>query len=74
MKTALDEKHRVDIVSSEDEALSFVLKNIYNAILLDITLPDKNGLIVMREVLKDKPDFSAIILTSHNEKSIRNIF
>jgi CheY-like chemotaxis protein len=65
-----DENHCVDIASTAEEALNLIFKNIhkYDAILLDITLPDQNGLTVMREVMKNNPDFPVIILTSHDSE------
>ncbi len=69
-----EEKHRVDVASTAEEALRFASKNTYHALLLDITLPDQNGLNVMREVLKNHPDFPIVILTSHDSEVDQEYF
>ena len=47
------------------EALQLIRKLRPDIVLLDITLPDLNGLEVLRESKKDFPDLRVIILTVH---------
>lgn len=44
------------------------LNNIsFDVLLLDINLPDKNGLEVLEEIKKNNPEIKVLILTVHNE-------
>jgi DNA-binding response OmpR family regulator len=55
----------VDIVYDGEQALSFVRKTEPDVIVLDLKMPGLNGMEVLREVKKLKPDVQVIILTGH---------
>src|SRR5262249_31760508 len=49
------------------EALEMIQDNGCDAVVLDITLPDKNGLIVLQEMKATRPKLPILILSMHPE-------
>jgi two-component system invasion response regulator UvrY len=61
-----------DIVVSDEaetgnEALEKIRKNDYDAIILDISMPDRNGLDILKQIKSEKPDLAVLILSIHPE-------
>ena len=54
--------------SSGIDALSGVLSGTYDVVLLDISLPDKSGIEVLKEMKIRKPDIPVLILSMHPEE------
>jgi two-component system invasion response regulator UvrY len=50
------------------EVLSKALKNDYDVAVLDITMPGRNGLDVLKELKKQKPELPVLVLTIHPEE------
>ena len=59
------EGHQVEIVSTGAEALKQVQQKHFDAVLLDVGLPDKDGLTVLGEIVQSKPQLSIIILSAY---------
>ena len=59
---------KVDEVSSGEELLGEILNKEYDLIILDIGLPGKRGLEVLKEIKSIRPDLPVIILSMHSEK------
>lgn len=57
-----------DEASSGQEALDKALKNDYDVIVLDITLSDRSGLDVLKELISMKPDAHVLVLSMHPEE------
>lgn len=57
-----------DEASNGEEALEKALQYDYDMVLLDISMPGKNGLEVLRELGSQKPDLPVLILTMHSEQ------
>lgn len=57
-----------DEASDGQEALDKALLNDYDVVLLDISMPGKNGLEVLRELGSQKPGLPVLILTMHSEQ------
>jgi two-component system invasion response regulator UvrY len=62
-----------DMVVAEEaidghEALSKALKNDYDVVVLDITMPGRNGLDVLKELKKQRPELPVLVLTIHPEE------
>jgi two-component system, NarL family, invasion response regulator UvrY len=49
------------------DAMDFVLKNNIDVLILDINLPDKSGLDLLKELKEFKPDLRVLILSMHPE-------
>jgi two-component system, NarL family, invasion response regulator UvrY len=57
-----------DEASSGLEVIQKVGKKDYSLVLLDISMPDRDGLEVVRELKKMKPKLPILVLTMHPEK------
>ena len=70
IKGALTEEHyKVDVVHNGEEALVQAEINSYNLIILDIMLPQKDGLVVCEELRDNKIDTPVLLLTARNSLS-----
>lgn len=49
------------------DAMDFLLKNNVDVLILDINLPDKSGLDLLKELKEFKPDLRVLILSMHPE-------
>jgi two-component system, NarL family, invasion response regulator UvrY len=58
----------VDGTATGYELLSSVRKNEYDLVLLDISLPDLNGLEVLKEIRKMKPRLPVLIISMYPEE------
>ncbi|MBD64887.1 MAG: DNA-binding response regulator [Halobacteriovoraceae bacterium] len=59
----------VDWADTVNAAEAKILKNQYDLVLLDIELPDGNGLEFCSQIQSQKPDLSIFFLTSHDNLS-----
>jgi len=50
------------------EALNKALKDDYDIVLLDITMPDRSGLDILKEIKSQKPKLPVLILSMHPEE------
>lgn len=57
-----------DEVSSGHEVLAKASKNDYDVLVLDITMPGRNGLDVLKQLKSEKPDLQVLILSIHPEE------
>jgi len=58
----------VDIISRGYELLNKITDNDYDIVLLDISLPDINGLEVLREIKKKKRKLLVLVLSMYPEE------
>ena len=59
--------------SSAEEALDIFNNNQIDLVIMDLGLPNMNGIEATQEIRKQNPDVKVIILTSHNdEKEVLN--
>ncbi len=59
--------YSVDAVFNGEDALEYLLTGIYDAAILDIMMPKKDGLSVLRELRQKKNDTPILILTAKSE-------
>ena len=52
-------------VGSAKEAFSEIAKNEYDVILLDLKMPEMNGIEALGKIKKENPQIEVIILTGH---------
>lgn len=50
------------------QAMQMAQEGDYDLLLLDITLPDKNGIEVLKQVKQDKPQLPVLMLSMHPEE------
>ena len=51
-----------------EETLNKALKNEYDVVVLDITMPDINGLDILKQLKTQKPQLKILVLTMHPEE------
>lgn len=49
------------------QAISLIRKNYYDLVLLDIVLPDKHGMDVLKQIKAEQPGIKIIVLSAHPE-------
>lgn len=54
--------------SSGEEALKKIANNKFDIVLLDISLPGRNGLDILRQIKKEKPKLPVVILSVYTEE------
>lgn len=54
--------------SNGQEALNKALEDDYDIVLLDITMPDRSGLDILKEIKSQKPELPVLILSMHPEE------
>ena len=57
----------VDEAGQPQEILDCVWREHYDLVFLDISLPGRNGLEVLEEILRRKPDLPVLMLSMHSE-------
>ncbi len=77
MRDTLGERYAICEAESADEALTALQKSMYDLVLLDINLPDKNGLLLLRQIKERWPVMPVIMITAYDSvpqvvESIRN--
>jgi two-component system invasion response regulator UvrY len=50
-----------------EELIAFVRASDWDAVILDISLPDRNGLDVLKELQTDRPHLPVVVLSMHPE-------
>src|SRR4030095_15566916 len=73
IKQILSEEAEVTFLgeaSNADELFSQLYDKKWDIVILDITLPGKNGLDVLIELKRRKPDIKVLIMTMHPEEEI----
>lgn len=53
--------------ANSDEALRFIRGQDWNVVLLDISLPDKSGVEILKQIKREKPDLPVLVLSMHPE-------
>lgn len=71
LKTFLQKKDfAVDAVYTATEALNLIKDNLYDAVISDVRLPDKEGLEILRAVKEKNSKTEVIMMTSYAEVSM----
>lgn len=70
--TRMLKEHGYDILEAEngDRAIAQYEASAPDAVLLDITMPEKDGLEVLREIRTKHPDARVVMLTALGQQSI----
>ncbi|MBI4208126.1 MAG: sigma-54-dependent Fis family transcriptional regulator [Deltaproteobacteria bacterium] len=59
------EGHHLDLAANGGEALSFLEKNSYDLVLLDLVMPDIGGQEVLERAKQIDPDLLVVVVTAH---------
>ena len=65
LETLLSEaNYRVTLAKNGSEGLKKIERDIFDLILLDVMMPDKNGLEVLEEIHHSSPETAVIMITA----------
>jgi DNA-binding NtrC family response regulator len=64
------EGYEVDCASTGNEGLKRIEDGIFDLVLLDINLPDRNGLDVLQYVKRDSPELGVIMITAYDSSQM----
>lgn len=67
LKQLLDPNYAVDLVLTGEDALSAALSHSYDLLILDLSLPDMDGLDVLRQVRGERQPTPVLILTARDK-------
>lgn len=70
LKQILAEQRDIAIVGEAEtglDAVKLFRKSRCNLLLLDISLPDRNGIEVLKQIKKEKPELPVLMLSMHRE-------
>jgi DNA-binding NtrC family response regulator len=66
LQTLLEmEDYRVDTAETGEEGLTKIAEQPFDLILLDLALPDRNGLEILREIRDRDPSLAVILITAY---------
>ena len=72
LKTVLERaKYTVDAVDNGDDALEYALRGVYDGVILDVMMPGKDGLTVLRAMREKGMATPVMLLTARSEVSDR---
>jgi DNA-binding NtrC family response regulator len=61
-----DRRHSVDMCSTAKAGTEAIQKGAYDLILLDMKLPDREGMEILKEIRKTKPNLCVIVMTGYS--------
>lgn len=64
LRDLLIDSYDIELAESGEEALELIKKKNFNVLIIDVRLPGKNGLQILKEVKEIKPHIKAIIITA----------
>ncbi|MGH9452601.1 MAG: response regulator, partial [Terriglobia bacterium] len=64
------EGYKWDSASTAEEGLRKLTEGLYDLVLLDINLPDRSGLEVLRSVKHENPMASVIMITAYDSSQV----
>ena len=70
LKQILSETEDISVTGEAEtgfQAIKIVRQQEFDVMLLDISLPDRNGIEVLKQIRKDRPSLAILMLSMHNE-------
>lgn len=64
-RSYLEEDYEVDVAHTGRDALDYLGRRQYQALVTDVRLPDMTGLDILDHVQSDIPDFPVVVITAH---------
>ena len=66
----LNNVYNIDISNNGKEAIKLFERNNYNLVILDLGLPDIDGITLLSEIKKINPDVKVIVYTGYDDREI----
>lgn len=73
LKQILSETGDISVTGEAEngfQAVRIVRQHAFDVMLLDISLPDRNGIEVLKQIRKEKPELAVLMLSMHNENEL----
>lgn len=70
LKQILSETDDIKVTGEAEtgfQAIKIARQQDFDVMLLDISLPDRNGIEILKQIKKDKPGLAVLMLSMHNE-------
>ena len=70
LKQILNETDDIRVTGEAEtgfQAIKIARQHDFDVTLLDISLPDRNGIDVLKQIRKDRPNLAILVLSMHNE-------
>ncbi|MEK6685136.1 MAG: response regulator transcription factor [Pseudomonadota bacterium] len=70
LKQILSETDDIKVTGEAEtgfQAIKIARQQDFDVMLLDISLPDRNGIEILKQVRKDRPNLAVLMLSMHNE-------
>ncbi len=70
LKQILSETDDIKVTGEAEtgfQAIKIARQQDFNVMLLDISLPDRNGIEILKQLKKDRPSLAVLMLSMHNE-------
>lgn len=70
LKQILSETEDISVTGEAEtgfQAIQLVRQQSFNVMLLDISLPDRSGIEILKQIKKEYPDLAVLMLSMHNE-------
>ncbi len=64
----MPDKFMIEEANNGKEAIEKMWENDYDAVLLDISMPDRNGIDILKQIKGDKPDLKVLMLSMYPEE------
>ncbi len=64
------EGYKADSASTGDEGLKRIDNGVFDLVLLDINLPDRNGLDLLQHIKRDSPEVGVIMITAYDSSQM----
>ena len=64
-RSYLEEDYEVDVAHTGRDALDYLGRRQYQALVTDVRLPDMTGLDILDHVQSDIPDLPVVVITAH---------
>jgi DNA-binding NtrC family response regulator len=64
------EGYQADSAGSAEDGMKRIESGVFDLVLLDISLPDRNGLEVLKSIKRDAPDTGVIMITAYDSSQL----
>lgn len=63
----------IGVANNATKAVEYILKSNPDVVILDIHMPDGNGIDILKQIKKEKPSIKVLMLTNYPESDYKKI-
>jgi DNA-binding NtrC family response regulator len=64
------EGYQAEAAATGEEGLKKIDENVFDLVLLDVSLPDRNGLEVLKSIKRDNAEVGVVMITAHDSSQV----